>query len=146
MFLVIHVSYQFYIYLEPIMALRLNNHYGVALWFNNFCFAVLPISYMFGSMFQILFLSVFKVRINLYRQLVFGQVFLIISVLMCGPSLIFPDKLEILFAGLFGQGFFVIFIIAPLLPMIQAEIVEEFGQTYADSITDITSGLFLISC
>ena len=133
-----------YVYLEPIMALRLQDYYKVPLWVNNLCFAILPSSFIIGSIALTMLTSVFKVNPNSHSQIVTAGTFATLSLLMCGPSNLLPDRLFIIIIGLFGLGFSVFFQLVPILPLIQSEIVRQFGSEQAMQMTDSTSALYTI--
>jgi len=134
-----------YIYLEPIMALRLVEQYGLPLWMSNLFFALIPIGYMLGTVTQLLILGVCKVKVVPQKQVIVCALLMVASILLSGPSILLPNELGLMVVGLFGQGFFGILQTLPLLPLVHSQIQNEFGAMKAARLTDSTSGIYAIA-
>lgn len=107
-----------YIYYEPIMALYLQEHWGLPLFQNNMFFMIVPAAYLVGSSTFFILYNVIQMEINNMALTVVSCIGCAISLFLCGPSSVFEDSLTIMIVGLSGLGFFVILTTITLLPLI----------------------------
>lgn len=137
-----------YVYMEPILAVRLSDHYGLTTYENNMAFLIEPIFYLLSSLVYLCTVSLRDVQ-NGFKIMVFTASLILGGfLLMCGPTtLTSNDSLEILFTGISGQGFMMAFVMVPLLPEIIKETMQAFEPEVAEKLSNSIASLFnLTSC
>jgi MFS family permease len=103
-------------YLEPILALRLKQHYGLSLEMNNAFFILLPGSYLVGAILYQTFFS-FLNRVDNKVIIITASASSLFACLLCGPSevLLLTDNVAFIGVGFALLGFTGVIIGIPLI-------------------------------
>lgn len=133
-------------YLEPILALRLKQHFHLSLEMNNAFFILLPGAYLLGAvLYQGLFSQFNKIDNKVI--IITAAFFSMFACLMCGPSqqLYLANKVEYIAIGFGLLGFTGVIIGIPLIAEQNAMTIEYFGEETAKSLSDVNASVFAAS-
>lgn len=133
-------------YLEPILALRLKQHYLLSLEMNNAFFILLPGSYLIGAILYQLFFSQLS-RVDNKVIIITASFFSLFACLFCGPSefLLLPDNCVFIAIGFALLGLTGVIIGIPLIAEQNAMTQEYFGQEKAKTLSDMNASIFAAS-
>jgi len=133
-------------YLEPILALRLKQHYLLSLEMNNAFFILLPGAYLVGAIiYQSFFTQIQKIDNKVV--IITASACSFFACVLCGPSqrLMMSDNCAFIAIGFGLLGLTGVIIGIPLIAEQNAMTQEYFGKETAKSLSDMNASIFAAS-
>lgn len=133
-------------YLEPVLALRLKQHFKLSLEMNNAFFILLPANYLFGAvLYQVFFQKIQKIDNKVV--IITATLCSFVACVCCGPSLTLhmKDDIRLIAFGFGFLGFTGVIIGIPLIAEQNAMTIHYFGEEKAKQLSDLNASIFAAS-